>query len=280
MGRRPVPGPLGEAAAEVHAWGTGYRRCVTDMDLGFMSLIGAHAPEAAEGKATPAVEVDERHLNPAGTVHGGMLATLVDSTMGAAIRSAVGDETPATSQLSLTYLRPGEPGRLVVTATVRKRGENLTVCEADVEQDGKSLVHALATFALGVTSRVPKTVSSPARSPVSSCNSRRANAAVSAPPPSSAEPDGTPNADPRLGSGTARLDGSGPHPKGSRQQCLRCPQRRRRQLTHLPDGRCPPGQTSKGSHTRACCPWSPPDESAPTPRWRLACHARSSAAGA
>jgi uncharacterized protein (TIGR00369 family) len=121
---------------------------VTDSNPGFIALVGAPAPEAADGKATLVVEVDERHLNPAGTVHGGMLATLVDTTMGSAIRSAVDDETPATSQLSITYLRPGRPGRLVVTATVRKRGENLTVCEADVQQDGKSLVHALATFAL------------------------------------------------------------------------------------------------------------------------------------
>lgn len=52
------------------------------------------------------------------------------------------------SQLTLTYLHPGEPGRLIVTAQVRKRGDSLVVCEADVEQDGKSLVHALATFAL------------------------------------------------------------------------------------------------------------------------------------
>lgn len=121
---------------------------MTDTDLGFISYVGAHAPEASDGTATLEVEVDERHLNPAGTVHGGMLATLVDATMGAAIRSTVDDDTPATSQLTLTYLRPGKPGRVVVTATVRKRGENLTVCEADVEQDGKSLVHALATFAL------------------------------------------------------------------------------------------------------------------------------------
>ena len=120
----------------------------TDDDLGFLSLIGARPPDAADGEATLAVEVDERHLNAAGTVHGGMLATLVDTTMGAAIRSAVDDETPATSQLSITYLRPGRPGRLVVTARVRKRGESLTVCEADVEQDGKALAHALATFAL------------------------------------------------------------------------------------------------------------------------------------
>ena len=124
---------------------------MTDQSGGFLSLIGARQPEAAEGEATLEVEVDHRHLNAAGTVHGGMLATLVDTTMGSAIRSAVGDETPATSQLSLTYLRPAKPGRLVVTATVRKRGENLTVCEADVEQEGRSLVHALATFALVAT---------------------------------------------------------------------------------------------------------------------------------
>lgn len=120
---------------------------MTDTPAGFISFIGAHDPDAADGSAALEVEVDERHLNAAGTVHGGLLATLVDATMGAAVRSAA-EEGAATSQLSLTYLRPGKPGRLLVTARVRKRGESLTVCEADVEQDGESLVHALATFAL------------------------------------------------------------------------------------------------------------------------------------
>ncbi|MBC9225173.1 hotdog fold thioesterase [Aeromicrobium sp. 636] len=114
-------------------------------------MIGAPSPEAADGQATLTMDADERHLNPAGTVHGGMLATLVDTTMGAAILSVVEDETPATSQLTVTYLRPGKPGPLTVTATVRKRGDRLTICEAEVEQDGKSLVHALATFALKET---------------------------------------------------------------------------------------------------------------------------------
>lgn len=118
-------------------------------DLGFITFVGATAPEAGDGEARLEVEVDERHLNPAGTVHGGMLATLVDTTMGAAVRSAAGeDDVPATSQLSVTYLRPGQPGRLVVTARVAKQGENITVCEADVEQDGEAVAHAVATFAL------------------------------------------------------------------------------------------------------------------------------------
>lgn len=115
---------------------------------GFTHLAGVGTPTTEDGEARLEVEVDERHLNPAGSVHGGMLATLVDTTMGAAVRSAVDDEVPATSQLTVTYLRPGKPGLLVVSARVSKRGENLTVCEADVEQDGKTLVHALATFAL------------------------------------------------------------------------------------------------------------------------------------
>lgn len=121
---------------------------MTDTHHDFISMIGAPSPEAADGRATLTMEADDRHLNPAGAIHGGMLATLVDTTMGAAIRSVVEDESPATSQLTVTYLRPGKPGRLTVTATVSKRGDSLTVCEAEVEQDGKSLVHALATFAL------------------------------------------------------------------------------------------------------------------------------------
>jgi uncharacterized protein (TIGR00369 family) len=115
---------------------------------GFIELVGAGAPEVRDGSARLEVEVDERHLNPAGTVHGGLFATLVDTVMGAAVRSADEDQVPATSQLTVTYLRPGKRGTLVVTAEVRKRGQDLTVCEAGVEQDGKDLVHAVATFAL------------------------------------------------------------------------------------------------------------------------------------
>jgi uncharacterized protein (TIGR00369 family) len=121
---------------------------MTQSDQGFIALIGASLPEADDGTARLVVEADERHFNPAGAVHGGMLATLVDTTMGAAVRSVVDDEAPATSQLTVTYLRPGKPGRLEVSARVSKRGDSLTVCEAEVEQDGKTLVHALATFAL------------------------------------------------------------------------------------------------------------------------------------
>jgi uncharacterized protein (TIGR00369 family) len=116
---------------------------------GYAGRLGARTESAEDGESRLSFEALEEHLNPAGTLHGGVLATLVDTAMGQAVRSATGDgDVPATSQLTVTYLRPGNPGPLTVTARVRTRGEHLTVCEADVEQDGRELVHAVATFAL------------------------------------------------------------------------------------------------------------------------------------
>jgi uncharacterized protein (TIGR00369 family) len=115
----------------------------------FAEWLGIDSTTADDGEARLELTVAEQHLNPAGTVHGGVLATMVDTAMGLAVRSSTGDEdVPATSQLTIAYLRPGEPGRLVAVARVRKQGEHLLLCEADVEQDGRALAHAVATFAI------------------------------------------------------------------------------------------------------------------------------------
>ena len=90
------------------------------------------------GSSNLRFEAGDEHLNQAGTLHGVVLSTLVDTAMGVAVRSTTEEgEVPATSQLTVTYLRPGKPGALDVTAQVRTRGEHLTVCDADVEQDGR-----------------------------------------------------------------------------------------------------------------------------------------------
>lgn len=116
---------------------------------GFAERIGARVEDADDGGARIAFEVRDEHLNAAGTLHGGVVATLVDTAMGSAVRTTTDDgEVPATSQLTVTYLRPGRPGRLVVTGRIRTRGRHLTVCEADVEQDGEAVAHAVATFAI------------------------------------------------------------------------------------------------------------------------------------
>ncbi|HYO37778.1 MAG TPA: PaaI family thioesterase [Geodermatophilus sp.] len=116
---------------------------------GFAGRLGVRVQDTGDGVATIVFEVGDEHLNPAGTLHGGVVATLVDTVMGQAVRTTTGEgEVPATSQLTVTYLRPGKPGPLEVRGRVRTRGEHLTICEADVEQEGRSIAHAVATFAL------------------------------------------------------------------------------------------------------------------------------------
>ena len=116
---------------------------------GFASDLGVRAETAEDGRARLEFEAERRHLNPAGTVHGGVLATLVDTAMGLAARSRTADgEVSATTQLTIAYLTPAQEGPMIVTAEVRKQGDHLLVCDADVEQNAKTIAHAVATFAV------------------------------------------------------------------------------------------------------------------------------------
>ncbi len=116
---------------------------------GFAGDLGVRGEVAEDGHAHFEFEAQHHHLNPAGTVHGGVLATLVDTAMGMAARSRTDDgEVPATSQLTIAYLAAAGEGPMTVTAQVRKQGEHVLLCDADVDQDDKTIVHAVATFAL------------------------------------------------------------------------------------------------------------------------------------
>jgi uncharacterized protein (TIGR00369 family) len=115
---------------------------------GFAGRLGVHDVDGEEGQARLELDAGDEHLNPAGTVHGGVLATLADAAMGAAARSALHDDTVTTSQLTIVYLRPARPGKIVAVAQIRKQGDHLLVCDVEVEQEGKTVVHGVATFAI------------------------------------------------------------------------------------------------------------------------------------
>jgi uncharacterized protein (TIGR00369 family) len=100
-----------------------------------------------EGTGRVVLDAGDDHLNPHGTVHGGVLATMLDVAMGTAVATAGGD-SPVTVSLTVTYLEPGRPGRLEATAKVRKRGKRLLVVEGQVEQEGDVVADALATFSV------------------------------------------------------------------------------------------------------------------------------------
>ena len=115
--------------------------------MGFREHIALQVEAGEEGTGHVVLDAGEEHLNQHGSVHGGVLASMIDVAMGTAVKAAGGD-SPVTVSLTVTYLEPGQPGRLEARARVRKRGKRLTVVEADVVQDGDVVADALATFSV------------------------------------------------------------------------------------------------------------------------------------
>jgi uncharacterized protein (TIGR00369 family) len=118
------------------------------MDQGLGALLGMELVDMEADGAAVELEADDRHLNLHGTVHGGTIASLIDTAMGAAVRREdTGDDAPVTIEMKVTYLRPARPGRLRAEAAIRRRGKRIVIAEVDVyDADGEAVAHGIGTF--------------------------------------------------------------------------------------------------------------------------------------
>jgi uncharacterized protein (TIGR00369 family) len=114
-----------------------------------MATLGLEAVEFSEGCARFALEPQEMHYNPLGTVHGGVIAALLDSAAGCAVHSVLPPESGYTTlDLSTRYLRPVTTGtgRIVATGIVLSRGSRTALAEARLtDARDRLLAHATST---------------------------------------------------------------------------------------------------------------------------------------
>jgi uncharacterized protein (TIGR00369 family) len=98
----------------------------------------------AIGDGTARFEMDtspERHANPMGTLHGGVLCDLADGAMGMAFASTLADgESFTTLELKINYLKPVWRTHLTADARVVRRGRDVGFIECDVVAADGSLV--------------------------------------------------------------------------------------------------------------------------------------------
>jgi uncharacterized protein (TIGR00369 family) len=105
------------------------------------TLIGFTLRSIEPGLAVFDMEVSERHANPMGTVHGGVLCDLADAAMGMAYAATLGEgETLTTLELKINFIRPVWAGRLVATGRVVHAGRTVGLVECDVVDDEARLV--------------------------------------------------------------------------------------------------------------------------------------------
>ncbi|MEL4358358.1 MULTISPECIES: PaaI family thioesterase [unclassified Luteococcus] len=116
--------------------------------MGFLENNKVHVGDGPHARVSTA----DWAANANGGVHGGLIATLVDSTMGEAVREAVDDDaTVVTVQMTVTYLNGAEPGdELEARAEVLKTSKALALVSAEVTRvaDGRDIAQAQATFAI------------------------------------------------------------------------------------------------------------------------------------
>jgi uncharacterized protein (TIGR00369 family) len=110
-------------------------------------LIGFQIVEVDRDRAVFRMQAEERHTNPMGTLHGGVLCDLSDAAMGCAFASTLeGGQSYTTLELSINFLRPVFQATLTATGRVVKRTRKTGLVECDVtDQEGRLVARAKST---------------------------------------------------------------------------------------------------------------------------------------
>jgi uncharacterized protein (TIGR00369 family) len=111
-------------------------------------LFGMELESLAPGEATVVFTPRPELFNVSGVVHGGILATIVDSAILQAVRTLIGpDDRPTTLELKLNYLAPGKSASFRCVGKVVRVGGTVGVANATLVDDaGEPVVAALGTI--------------------------------------------------------------------------------------------------------------------------------------
>ncbi len=106
----------------------------------FARLIGLELEHVEPGLAVMSLAIRDDLKQNNGVVHGGAIASLIDTaTAFAIILLLAEDERTTTVDLTINYLRPLRTGRATATARVLRAGRRVVVVSADISDDDKNL---------------------------------------------------------------------------------------------------------------------------------------------
>jgi uncharacterized protein (TIGR00369 family) len=114
-----------------------------------MDLVALSGMAAEEGSVTFLLDPQEFHYNPLGTMHGGVISTLLDSAAACSVHSTLPRGVAYTSvDLNVKFLRPVTiaTGRLTCTGQVLQRGRRTALAEARLtDPAGRLVAHATSS---------------------------------------------------------------------------------------------------------------------------------------
>jgi uncharacterized protein (TIGR00369 family) len=118
----------------------------------FVRTLGAQIEERREGYVRMALVLEEKHTNPNGVMHGGVLTTLMDETLGAVIATIRGMDAMraaphATVEMNVSFLSSARPGdEIVIEGRALKVGRSVAFGEAEARKRGSDDLIAKGRF--------------------------------------------------------------------------------------------------------------------------------------
>jgi uncharacterized protein (TIGR00369 family) len=105
------------------------------------NLVGFELLSVERNRTRFRLQAGDRHLNPMGTLHGGILCDLADAAMGTAMATTLeAGQSYTTLELSINFLKPIRSGLLTAEGRVVKRTRQTGLTECDVLDEKGSLV--------------------------------------------------------------------------------------------------------------------------------------------
>ncbi len=116
--------------------------------VGILRFLGLSIIRVEPGRAIVELGVQPRFLHMQGFLHGGIIATVADTTAALALVPMVPPRTRmATVEMKINFLERVHAGRIRVVAWIVRKGKSLAVGEADVKDlKGRLLAKSLMTY--------------------------------------------------------------------------------------------------------------------------------------
>lgn len=114
-----------------HLEGTESPDWVTHQNVGFVGTMGRIMERRRHGLLEIGLHTEDAHKNLSGVVHGGVLMTLLDRTVGINCREVTGGARLGTASLTVNFLRQVTVGDFIeVSCVLRKQGRKAIFADA------------------------------------------------------------------------------------------------------------------------------------------------------
>ncbi|MEN9315239.1 MAG: hypothetical protein RIS35_1632 [Pseudomonadota bacterium] len=115
----------------------------------FADLIGLRFEPSTPGESLCVIDVGEALMNPHRVVHGGVLYSMADTGMGAALYpSLAAGELCATIEIKIAYFKPVAEGRISCRTRITHRGRRTAHLESELRSGDVLVAKASGSYAI------------------------------------------------------------------------------------------------------------------------------------